>query len=54
VTGAFAAKTHLSDLLERAEAGEEIVITRRGKPVAKLVPVVEKKRLTPGATQCGC
>lgn len=33
------AKTQLSQLVERAEAGEEIVIARRGKPVARLVPV---------------
>ena len=32
------AKTHLSRLLERVEAGEEIVIGRAGKPVAKLIP----------------
>ncbi len=32
------AKTHLSRLLERAERGEEIVIARGGRPVAKLVP----------------
>jgi prevent-host-death family protein len=37
--GAFEAKTHFSQLLERALHGEEIFITRRGKPVAKLVPV---------------
>jgi prevent-host-death family protein len=36
--GAFEAKNKLSNLLERAERGEEIVITRRGKPVARLVP----------------
>jgi prevent-host-death family protein len=35
--GAFEAKTKFSALLERAERGEQIVITRRGKPVAKLV-----------------
>lgn len=35
--GAFDAKTHLSALLDRVEAGEEIIITRRGKPVARLV-----------------
>ena len=35
--GAFDAKTHLSALLTLVEAGEEIVITRRGKPVARLV-----------------
>ena len=33
------AKTHLSRLVERAEHGEEIVIARAGKPVAKLVPL---------------
>ncbi len=32
------AKTHLSRLLERVEAGEQIVIARAGKPVARLVP----------------
>lgn len=36
--GSFEAKNTLSALLDRAEHGEEIVITRRGKPVAKLVP----------------
>lgn len=38
------AKTHLSKLVERVEGGEEIVISRAGKPAAKLVPVPEKKR----------
>lgn len=37
--GAFEAKTHLSELLAAAEAGESITITRRGHPVARLVPV---------------
>lgn len=32
------AKTQLSKLVERAEAGEEVIITRRGKPAARLVP----------------
>lgn len=32
------AKTHLSQLLRRVSAGEEIVIARAGKPVARLVP----------------
>lgn len=36
--GAFEAKTHFSKLLERVEKGEEIVITRRGKRIARLVP----------------
>jgi prevent-host-death family protein len=33
------AKTHLSRLLERVERGEQIVIARAGKPVARLVPI---------------
>ena len=33
------AKTHLSRLLERVHAGEEIVIAKAGKPYAKLVPL---------------
>lgn len=36
--GAFEAKTHLADLLRRAESGERIIIKRRGKPVAMLTP----------------
>jgi prevent-host-death family protein len=36
--GAFEAKNRLGTLLDWVENGEEIVITRRGKPVAKLVP----------------
>ena len=37
--GAYEAKTHLSALLEKVAAGEEITITKPGAPVAKLVPV---------------
>jgi prevent-host-death family protein len=37
--GAYEAKTHLSQLLDRVEGGETITITRHGKPVARLVPV---------------
>jgi len=33
------AKTHFSKLLRRIEAGEEVIIARGGKPVAKLVPL---------------
>ncbi|MEZ4614430.1 MAG: type II toxin-antitoxin system prevent-host-death family antitoxin [Caldilineaceae bacterium] len=35
---AFEAKTHFSELLMRASQGEEILITKRGKPLARLVP----------------
>ena len=38
------AKTHLSQLLDRAHAGEEIVLSKSGKPYAKLVPLEKPKR----------
>jgi prevent-host-death family protein len=37
--GSFDAKNRFSELLAKAEGGEEIVITRRGRPVARLVPL---------------
>lgn len=43
--GIFEAKTNLSSLIEEVEKGGEIVITRHGKPVAKLVRT--ETRLTP-------
>ena len=39
--GAFEAKTHLSELLARVEAGEQVTITKHGRPVARLVPMTE-------------
>jgi prevent-host-death family protein len=42
--GAFEAKTHLSELLDRVEQGEKITITRHGVPTAMLVPVTATKR----------
>jgi prevent-host-death family protein len=39
LVGAYEAKTHFSELLERVAAGEQITITRHGAPVARLVPV---------------
>ena len=39
IVGAYEAKTHLSELLEKVEAGEEITITKHGSPIAKLVPI---------------
>jgi prevent-host-death family protein len=38
-----AAKTHLSSLVEEAAAGEEIIIAKAGKPVARIVPLEKKK-----------
>ena len=37
--GAFEAKTSLSSLLEKVNRGEEVLITKRGKAVARMVPV---------------
>jgi prevent-host-death family protein len=42
------AKTHLSRLLERVAAGEEVVIARAGKPVARLVPIKSEEPRKPG------
>lgn len=50
VTNIHEAKTHLSRLVERAAAGEEIIIGKAGKPVAKLVAYQEPKpKRKPGA-----
>ncbi len=43
------AKTHFSELLERAHKGEEVIIAKAGKPYARLVPLVEGKERAPGA-----
>lgn len=37
--GAYDARTHFAELLERVQRGEEITITRHGLPIARLVPV---------------
>jgi len=37
--GLFEAKTHLSELVARAERGGEVIITRHNKPVARIVPI---------------
>ena len=39
VVSLYEAKTHLSDLGERAASGEEIVVTKHGRPRCKLVPI---------------
>lgn len=46
----YEAKTHLSQLLDRAAAGEEILIARAGRPVARLMPLAARAgRREPGA-----
>ena len=42
--GAFEAKTHLSALLQRVAGGEEVLITRHGKAIARLVPAAAAER----------
>ncbi len=42
------AKAHLSALMDRAAAGEEIVLTRAGRPVARLMPLAERSPRQPG------
>jgi prevent-host-death family protein len=44
----YAAKTQLSRLIDQVNAGEEVVITRHGRPVARLVPIKAAKPRTPG------
>ncbi len=45
------AKTHLSKLLARVNAGEEIIIAKAGKPYAKLVPLPQTSKRRPGIAQ---
>jgi prevent-host-death family protein len=47
--GAFEAKTHLSELLEKVGRGQVYVITKRGRPVAELRPTAP-----PGRLRFGC
>ena len=42
--GTYDAKARLSELLEKVEGGETVVITRHGRPVARLVPDAEAQR----------
>ena len=44
--GAFEAKTHFSQIIEKAEKGEDFIITRRGKPVAKIIPFRQEPEMT--------
>ncbi len=44
IVNVYEAKTHLSRLLERVKAGEEIIIAKSGEPYARLVPLERKAR----------
>jgi prevent-host-death family protein len=45
------ARQELPDLIDRAEAGEEVVITRQGKPVAKLVAAPRTRKPLPSLAE---
>lgn len=45
------ARTHLSDLINQAEAGDSTVITRNGTPVAAIVPIAEFQALEDAADE---
>jgi len=46
------AKTNLSKLLARVSAGEEVIIARAGKPIARLVPIIERpQKRVPGSAK---
>ncbi|MFM7549937.1 MAG: type II toxin-antitoxin system Phd/YefM family antitoxin [Cyanobium sp.] len=51
--GAFEAKTHLAALLDAVSAGEQITITRHGRPVARLVPPASKPQASVAETIAG-
>ena len=44
--GAFEAKTNFSRILGKAELGEDFIITKRGKPVAKIIPFPQEPEMT--------
>ncbi|GHV93843.1 antitoxin [Spirochaetia bacterium] len=44
--GTFEAKTHFSQLIEAVESGADFIITKRGKPVAKILPFKQEKEMT--------
>jgi len=44
--GAFEAKTHFSQIIDRVEKGADYIVTRRGKPVAKIIPIEQKLEMS--------
>jgi prevent-host-death family protein len=44
--GAFEAKTHFSQILEKVEHGADFLVTRRGKPVAQIIPFKKEPKMT--------
>lgn len=44
----YEAKTHLSALLTAVEAGEEVIVTRHGRPIARIAAIVPRAERVPG------
>jgi prevent-host-death family protein len=44
--GIFEAKTHLSQIISKVENGANFIISKRGKPVAKIVPIEQEKEMS--------
>jgi prevent-host-death family protein len=44
--GAFEAKTHFSQIIQKVESGADFIITKRGKPVAKIIPFNQEPEMT--------
>ena len=44
--GTFEAKTHFSQIIDKVEHGTDFIITRRGKPVAKIIPFKQEPEMT--------
>jgi prevent-host-death family protein len=44
--GAFEAKTHFSQIIQEVEGGADFIITKRGKPVAKIIPFQPEQEMT--------
>jgi len=51
INNLYEAKTHLSELVERAARGEEVIIAKNGVPMVRLVPVEKPKRPGPGGSE---
>lgn len=43
--GTFEAKTHFSELIDEVQKGKDFIVTKRGKPVAKIIPFNENTSL---------
>ena len=44
--GSFEAKTHFSQVIEKVENGDDFIVTKRGKPVAMIIPFEQEKKMT--------